>query len=204
VLRGFGNLVSAGAAGRADLLLAGPNVHAVADDPEGAEVYDEVVGTWRNLAHAVRKRIHLASLPTADLQENAAIVNAIQRHAAIVVQKSLHEGFGLTVTEAMWKARPVVASAVGGIQDQIVDEVEGLLLPDPTDLAFFARALGRLLADPALGRRLGERARERVREEFLGLRHLVQYAEVIEDLDRAVPAAGLPPGASPTTRRARS
>ena len=56
-----------------------------------------------------------------DIEENAVMVNAIQRHAAIVVQKSLHEGFGLTVTEAMWKGRPIVASAVGGIQDQIVD-----------------------------------------------------------------------------------
>ena len=55
--------------------------------------------------------MHLASLPTVDIDENAAIVNALQRHATIIVQKSLHEGFGLTVTEAMWKARPVVASA---------------------------------------------------------------------------------------------
>ena len=60
--------------------------------------------------------MHLVSLPTVDVDENAAIVNALQRHATVIVQKSLHEGFGLTVTEAMWKTRPVVASAVGGIQ----------------------------------------------------------------------------------------
>ena len=69
-----------------------------------------------------------------DVDENAIIVNAVQRHATVVVQKSLVEGFGLTVTEAMWKSRPVVASAVGGIQDQIADGKEGLLLPDPHDL----------------------------------------------------------------------
>ena len=61
---------------------------------------------------ALRNRVHLVSLPTADIGENAAIVNALQRHASVIVQKSLQEGFGLTVTEGMWKARPVIASAV--------------------------------------------------------------------------------------------
>ena len=68
-----------------------------------------------------RRRVHVASLPTVDVEENAAIVNALQHHAAVVVQKSLAEGFGLTVAEAMWKQRPVVASRIGGIRDQIVD-----------------------------------------------------------------------------------
>ena len=80
---------------------------------------------------AVRERVHLACLPMDDVEENAAIVNAIQRRSTIVVQKSLAEGFGLTVAEAMWKARPMVASRVGGIQDQIVDGVTGILLDDP-------------------------------------------------------------------------
>ena len=75
----------------------------------------------------------------ADPDENAAIVNAIQRHASVVVQKSLAEGFGLTVSEAMWKRRPVVASAVGGIVDQIEAGVHGLLVDDPDDLSAFGR-----------------------------------------------------------------
>ena len=94
---------------------------------------DEVEAAWRAAARR-RSRVHLACLPMADIEENAAIVNALQRHATVVVQKSIPEGFGLTVAEAMWKARPVVASAVGGIQDQIEDGVTGLLLDDPTDL----------------------------------------------------------------------
>ena len=106
------------------LVLAGPNVHAVADDPEGAEVFDKTEQAWRELPAAQRARVHLACLPMNDVEENAAIVNALQRHATVVVQKSIQEGFGLTVTEAMWKARPVVASAVGGIQDQIIDSGE--------------------------------------------------------------------------------
>lgn len=65
--------------------------------------------------------MHLASLPMDDVEENAAMVNAIQRRADVVLQKSLAEGFGLTVAEAMWKSRPVVAGRIGGIQDQIVD-----------------------------------------------------------------------------------
>ena len=82
-----------------------------------------------------------------DVDENAIIINALQRHAYLVVQKSLVEGFGLTVTEAMWKARPMIASRVGGIQDQIVDERDGLLIDDPYDLDAAAAAMARLLDD---------------------------------------------------------
>ena len=86
----------------AHLLLCGPVVTGVADDPEAAEVLDECTALWRELPHAARSRVHLACIPMADPDENAAIVNAIQRHASVVVQKSLAEGFGLTVAEAMW------------------------------------------------------------------------------------------------------
>lgn len=185
VMQGFAELVDGEGPAGAELVLAGPNVNAVADDPEGAAVFNEVLDAWRALPHNVRNRIHLASLPTADVEENAAIVNALQRHAAVVVQKSLHEGFGLTVTEAMWKARPVLASAVGGIQDQVEDGVHGLLLEDPTDLEAFRVKLRRLLEDRPYAERLGEAARERVRHEFLGVRHLLEYAQLVERLDEA-------------------
>jgi len=99
----------------AHLVLAGPTVTGVADDPEAAEVYDDCVRRWRQVPHAIRGRVHLACVPMADPDENAAIINALQRHASVVVQKSLAEGFGLTVIEAMWKSRPIVASGVGGI-----------------------------------------------------------------------------------------
>jgi trehalose synthase len=118
-----------------------------------------------------------------DPDENATIVNALQRHASVVVQKSIAEGFGLTVVEAMWKGRPIVASAVGGISDQIVDGEHGLLLDDPTDLAGFGRAVNRLLDDPELAVRLGANARRRATEEFLGDRHLEQWAALFAHLD---------------------
>ena len=111
------------------------------------------------------------------------IVNAIQRRAHVVVQKSLAEGFGLTVAEAMWKGRPVVATRVGGIQDQIVDGVTGVLVDDPLDLARFRRACDELLEDRERADRIGAAAREWVIERFLGSRRcLVQYLRLLDDL----------------------
>jgi trehalose synthase len=182
VLEGFTLLDEARTQG-AHLVLAGPNTSGVADDPEGAAVYAAVTAQWRRLPDRMRRRIHLASLPTTDIDENAAIVNALQRHATVIVQKSLHEGFGLTVTEAMWKARPVVASAVGGIRDQIDDGVHGLLLDDATDLDALAAAIVRLLDNPDEARRMGERGHARVLERSLGLDSLLRYGSLIEWID---------------------
>jgi trehalose synthase len=161
------------------LLLAGPDVTAVADDPEGAEVFAEIEALWHGLPQRLRRRVHLALLPMHDPDENAVIVNALQRRADVVVQKSLAEGFGLTVSEAMWKGRPVVASRVGGIQDQIEDGHTGYLV-DPTDLAAFADRVNSLLADPHGAERMGEAAQTRVRDLFLGPRHLGQYVALLE------------------------
>jgi trehalose synthase len=169
----------------AHLLLCGPVVTGVADDPEGAEVLNECMALWRELPHAARSRVHLACIPMADPDENAAIVNAIQRHASVVVQKSLAEGFGLTVAEAMWKRQPVVASAVGGIVDQIEDGTHGLLVDDPADLPAFGRAVELLIRDRDEARRLAENGRQRVASEFLGDRHLEQYGRLFEQLARA-------------------
>jgi trehalose synthase len=166
----------------AHLLLCGPAVAGVADDPEGAEVLDECIDLWRGLPDATRDRVHLACIPMTDADENAAIVNALQRHATVVVQKSLAEGFGLTVAEAMWKERPVVASAVGGIVDQIENGTDGLLVDDPADLQAFGAAVESLLRDPTDAARLGRNARRRVIDEFLGDRHLEQYGALFEQL----------------------
>ena len=163
------------------LVLAGPDTEGVADDPEGAEVYESLRAGWEELDPRVRRRVHLASLPMADAAENAAMVNALQRRADVVVQKSLAEGFGLTVSEAMWKGRPLVAGAVGGINDQVVDEDTGLLV-DPTDLEAFGAAVARLFGDPGAATRMGDRAQIRVREHFLGPRHLAQYVELLGGL----------------------
>jgi len=164
------------------LALVGPEASGVSDDPEGAAVFDECTSLWDRLPAEHQDRVHLVSLPMDDVDENAHLVNALQRRATVVVQKSLVEGFGLTVTEAMWKSRPVIASAIGGIRDQIVDGVHGLLLDDPLDLDAFGVALERVLGDEALAAKLGEAARERVEDQFLGDRHLIQYVELFGSL----------------------
>jgi len=166
----------------AHLLLVGPEVSGVADDPEGAEVLEECRHEWRRLPGTTRRRVGLVTLPMDDADENAHLVNAIQQYAAVVVQKSIVEGFGLTVTEAMWKGRPVVASAVGGIQDQIVDGRDGLLLTDPRDLDGFADKVARVLRHRRLADALGAAARSRVQDQFLGDRHLGQYVDLFAAL----------------------
>ncbi len=189
VLAGFARLDTA----TAHLVLAGPNVAGVCDDPEGAQVYAQTIEAWRALPPEVRRRCHLASLPTADVGENAALVNALQRHAAVIVQKSLNEGFGLTVAEGMWKSRPVVASAVGGIRDQVDDGVQGILIVDPSDGAAFAAAMARLLADPIAADAMGRAGHERVLERYLGVDSLLRFGAVIEALDAAAAIAESPP-----------
>jgi trehalose synthase len=190
VMNGFARLVGqSGGAGsetisnQVRLLLAGPGVSGVADDPEGSRTYEEIVAAWRTLPDTQRFRVQLITIPTVDVDENAAIVNALQRHASIIVQKSLHEGFGLTVTEAMWKARPVIASAVGGIQDQISEGEQGLLLKDPRDLNLLGPRIACLLKDPALARRLGDNGYARVLERYLGIDSLQKFGDLIEKLD---------------------
>jgi trehalose synthase len=179
VMRGFAATIADGI--EADLALVGPSVEGVADDPEGSQVWAECVSVWEDLPHAIRRRIRLVSLPMNDVDENAIMVNAIQGQATVIVQKSLVEGFGLTVAEGMWKAKAVVASAVGGIVDQIGPGT-GILLEDPADLAAFGRTLGDLLGDRGRIRQLGQAARIYVQENFVGDLHLLRYAALIEGL----------------------
>ena len=166
----------------AHLALVGPAVSGVTDDPEGEQVWSETVAAWSALpasgsgAHPPRDRPD--GRPGRERARH-------QRGAAarvIVVQKSLAEGFGLTVAEAMWKSRPVVASAVGGIVDQVIDGETGLLVGDPRDLEGFGAAVERLLREPLVAERLGRNARTLVERRFLGDRHLIEYAALIADL----------------------
>jgi trehalose synthase len=175
VLTGFAAHVPADLG--AHLVLAGPAVDTVSDDPEGADVLTETQAAWGALPSETRGRTHIASLPVHDLVENAVVVNTLQRRADVVVQKSLAEGFGLTVTEAMWKERPVVGSRLGGIQEQIEDGRSGLLV-DPTDLEAFGEAITRLVRDDQLAAEIGHGARLRVRSRFLAPHFLASHLEL--------------------------
>jgi trehalose synthase len=182
VLRGFAEHVPADTG--AHLLLVGPRVDGVSDDPEQSAVLREIVESREALDPAVRERTHIVCMPSGDVEAGHAVVNAVQRHASVIVQKSVAEGFGLTVAEGMWKARPVVATRVGGIQDQIEDDRSGLLIDDPGALDRVGDAVTRLLEDRALAERIGRNARERVRERFLLARYLAQLAEIVDDVAR--------------------
>jgi trehalose synthase len=165
-----------------ELVLAGPSPESVTDDPEGEETFRQLMAARAALPAGQRRRVHIACLPMDDLEQNAAIVNALQRRSAVVAQKSRAEGFGLTVTEAMWKAVPTVASAVGGIRDQVDHGVSGVLIDPPDDLAAFGAALTDLLADPDRAAGLGRGAHESVRDRYLAPRYLSRFL----DLARAV------------------
>ncbi len=179
VMRGFADYAVPG--GEGYLMLVGPSVKDVSDDPEGAAVYADCLLQWHELSPAARTRILLVTLPLDDIDENAAMVNALQRHATVIAQKSLAEGFGLTVAEGMWKGRPVIGSAVGGIIDQI-GEGTGILLPDPADLEAYGSAARLLLGDQDQATRMGQAAHAHVREQYIGDMHLLRYAKLLGTL----------------------
>lgn len=157
------------------LVLAGGSA---SDDPEGAVVLNEVKEAAND-----DPDIHILNLPPWSHSE----INALQRAAAIVLQKSLREGFGLTVTEALWKKKPVVASAVGGIPSQIIHKVTGMLTHSVEGTAYQLRML---LSNPDLARRLGENGHYHVKENFLITNNLKRYLLLFRDLmERKKPAA---------------
>ncbi len=142
------------------LVLAGGSA---ADDPEGTAVLREV-----EEAAAGDPDIHILDLPPWSHLE----INALQRGSTILIQKSLREGFGLTVSEALWKKKPVVASAVGGIPSQVIHKVTGMLVHSVEGAAYQIRFL---LANADFARKLGENGHEHVKENFLITHNLKRY-----------------------------
>ncbi len=140
------------------------------DDPEGEEVYREVLEVSGD-----DDDIHILNLPPDSHRE----INALQRSADVVVQKSLREGFGLVVAEGMWKGKPVVGGNVGGIRRQIINGVTGYLVNSVEGTAF---RIKQLLANPEGRAAMGRNARERVRHSFLITRHIKDYLLVIHNL----------------------
>jgi trehalose synthase len=161
------------------LILAGPSAAERSAESEERQAIADLREKRRSVPEAVGRRVHLVQVPVEDRDENAAIVNAIQRRADLIVHKSLEEAFGLSVTEAMWKARPVLASRVGGLRAQIVDGETGVLV-DPRDLAAVAEQIDALIADPRRRQALGTAAREHVGRHFLTSAHFAAYLRRIE------------------------
>lgn len=148
----------------ATLVLLG---NVATDDPEGEQVY-------HSLLDEREERIIILS------KEDTALVNALQRRAAVVLQKSIREGFGLTVTEAMWKGTPVIGGNVGGIKKQIVDGENGFLVSSPEQAA---ERMVQLVKDEDLCASMGEKARESVRENFLMTGLLENYLDLLNGFE---------------------
>jgi trehalose synthase len=150
------------------LVLAGGGA---TDDPEGMQVLDDV-----RAAAGDDPDIHIIFLPpSSDIE-----INALQRASAVVMQKSLKEGFGLTVAEALWKERPVIATAVGGIPLQIAHKYSGILTRSIEGTVFY---LKQLLNEPEYARKLGLNGKEHIKNNFLITRHLRDYLLLFISLD---------------------
>jgi trehalose synthase len=150
------------------LVLAGPDPDSIADDPEGRTVLDELRRDFMELPEHSRRDIAVIALPMASLEENALIVNALQRVSTIVVQNSLREGFGLTITEAMWKGVPVLSNSTAcGPRQQVRDGMDGRLIGHPEDTVELARTLRSMLRHPERMERWGRSAQRQVHDHFL-------------------------------------
>jgi trehalose synthase len=143
------------------------------DDPEGVKIFEKVQKKANNLI--TKGEIILIT------SENNILVNALQRRSDVIIQKSIREGFGLVVSEALWKERPVVASNVGGITLQIEDQKNGFLV-EPNNCEEFAERIIEILKHPELAKELGTKAKEVVREKFLITRLLSDYLDLLTDL----------------------
>jgi trehalose synthase len=162
------------------LVLAGPDPAAVVDDPEAAETLEELRAAYAGLHPAVQDDIALIVLPMVSVEENALMVNALQRTSTIAVQNSLREGFGLTIAEAMWKRIPVLSnSRACGPRQQVRDGVDGWLIRSPEDETELRQAIDEMLAAPDGLNRMGRTAQRRVHDEFLVLAQLRKWGRVL-------------------------
>jgi trehalose synthase len=166
----------------ARLVLAGPDPASIQDDPEGLDVIEELKRRYLQLPARLQRDVALITLPMDSRKHNALLVNALQRAATVVVQNSLQEGFGLTVTEAMWKHAAVVGSRAVGIRQQIRHGEHGYLVDDPEDTTALADALDHYLGDAHARERCGRAAQRRVHDEFLIFAQLRNWLKLLAEV----------------------
>lgn len=161
------------------LVLAGPDPDSIQDDPEGVEVLDSLKAAYCALSPEFQEDIALVTLPMQSRKENALMANALQTCSTIVVQNSLREGFGLTVTEAMWKGTAVLGSSACGIRQQVRDRIDGRLTADPECPDEIAMNLDTMLDDEFARDRWGRSAQKRVLSEFLLFNQVARWLRVL-------------------------
>jgi len=161
------------------LVLAGPDPESVSDDPEGQEVFNEICSLWHDLPSEIQRDVAVITLPMTSRRVNALMVNALQRCSTVVAQNSIQEGFGLTVTEAMWKRRPVMATHAAGLREQVKDGVHGRRTPQAGDPESIAHTLQEMLSAEADRKRWARNARRRVSERYLVFTQVRRWLEVL-------------------------
>jgi trehalose synthase len=167
------------------LILVGPDPLSIQDDPEGCEVLKDLCASCNRLEPAIRKDVVLLTLPMNSRMNNALMVNSLQTASSIVVQNSIREGFGLTLTEAMWKGTPVVGSSAFGLRQQIQDRVHGRVVCDPEDAEEISQVLGEMLgADEELNR-WSRNAQARVHQEFLIFNQVKAWLRILKTVEEA-------------------
>lgn len=161
------------------LVLAGPDPDSVSDDPEGQEVFQEICSLWQELPTEIQRDVAVITLPMASRHINSLMVNALQRCSSIVAQNSRQEGFGLTVTEGMWKRAPILGTHAAGIQEQVNDGEHGRLIPTSDGADAIAQTMHEMLAAEDKRKTWARNARRRVSDRYLVFTQVRRWLEVL-------------------------
>jgi trehalose synthase len=165
------------------LILAGPDPNSIQDDPEGCEVLKELCAAFTRLEPEIQRDVVMLTLPMNSRRDNAFMVNALQTASSIVIQNSIREGFGLTLTEAMWKGTPVVGTSACGLRQQIHDRVHGRVVHDPEDPEEVAQVLRDIIcADEELNN-WSRNAQARVHQEFLIFSQVRRWLQILKSFE---------------------
>ncbi|MFB6273293.1 MAG: glycosyltransferase [Salinibacter sp.] len=161
------------------LVLAGPEPESVSDDPEGQKVFNQICDLWHDLPPEIQRDVAVITLPMTSRRVNALMVNALQRCSTVVAQNSLQEGFGLTVTEAMWKRQPVMGTHAAGLREQVKDGVHGRRTPQAEDPESIALTLHEMLNAEEERSQWARNARRRVSERYLVFTQVRRWLEML-------------------------
>ncbi len=164
------------------LILVGPDPISIQDDPEGCEVLKELCISCTHLEPAIQKDVVLLTLPMDSQMNNALMVNALQSATSVVVQNSLREGFGLTLTEAMWKGTPVIGTSACGLRQQIHDRIHGRVINCPSDPEEVAQVLREVFCADEEIDLWSRNAQARVHQEFLIFNQVKSWLRIIKTL----------------------
>lgn len=167
------------------LVLAGPDPGAVSDDPEEDQMLNELISFYTQLPPEIQDNISIIKLPMVSHIENDLMVNALQRTATIIVQNSIKEGFGLTVTEAMWKAKPVIGTTATGIQQQMQNEIHGVIINNPEDPKEIAEKIAYTLNEDKRRKVWALNGQKRVNDQFLIFSSLRQWLQLFAAVSAA-------------------